>query len=250
MVMPTKSKKISKESIFHKAKPRVIAVVAHKGGVGNTTITLNLSASLAKKGKKVLVMDLDSQNNTGLFFGVQDYIGKIPTMAEVLYKTVTPDKAIIRVRDNFDLIQGSRNLANFVISKGMEPGMGLILKSIMDENSSFFKQYDYIFFDSSPSHSMLHMNALLASHSAFIPLLCDFFSVNGVAQIQQTIDEVNQNIDILKEYDPDGIYRHVKIGLIIANMLDRRMKSRADKALDVVKETYVGKLAKTPIRVL
>lgn len=249
MAIIAKNKKTSKEILFHNATPRIIAIVAHKGGVGKTTIALNLSASLAKKGKKVLVMDLDSQNNTGLFFGVQDYIGKIPTMADVLNQTVSPDKAIIRVRDNFDLIQGSRNLANFVMSKGMEPGVGLILKTIMDVNSSFFKQYDYIFFDSSPSHSILHLNALLASHSAFIPLLCDFFSVNGVAQIQQTIDEVNQNIDILKEFDPDGTYRHIQIGLIIANMLDRRMKSRADKALDVVKETYLGKLATTPIRV-
>jgi len=249
MAIPTKVKKSTKESIFHKAKPRIIAIVAHKGGVGKSTIALNLSASLAKKGKKVLVMDLDSQNNTGLFFGVQDYIGKIPTMSDVLYKTTTPDKAIIRVRENFDLIQGNRILAKFVMEKGMEVGSGLILRNIMSENSSFFQQYDYIFFDSSPSHSILHLNALLASQTTFIPLICDFFSVNGVAQIQQTIDEVNANIDLLKEYDPEGIYHYMNIGLIIANMLDRRMKGRVDKALDVVKEVYPSKLASNPIRV-
>ncbi|HEY8804754.1 MAG TPA: ParA family protein [Clostridium sp.] len=238
-----------KESLFHDAEPRIISVVAHKGGVGKTTIALNLSASLAKRGKKVLVMDLDSQNNTGLFFGVQDYIGKMPTMVDVLNQTATPDKAIIRVRDNFDLIQSSRMLGKLVMEKGMEPGVGLMLKNIMDEHSVFFSQYDYIFFDCSPSHSILHLNALLASNTSFIPLLCDFFSVNGVTQIQQTIDEVNQNIDLLKEYDPDGIYHHMKIGLIILNMLDRRMRSRTDKAMDIIKETYPQKLSTIPIRV-
>jgi len=246
-----KTKKTSKQkqSIFHKSIPRIVAIVAHKGGVGKSTIALNLSASLAKKGKKILVMDLDSQNNTGLFFGVQDYISKIPSMSDVLYQTATPDKAIIRVRDNFDLIQGNRMLAKFVMEKGIEGGSGLILRNIMEENKSFFKQYDYIFFDSSPSHSILHLNALLAAHTTFIPLICDFFSVNGVAQIQQTIDEVNANIDLLKEYDPEGVYHYMNIGLIIANMLDRRMRSRVDKALDVVKEVYPNKLASNPIRV-
>ncbi len=249
MEISAKTKKISKQTLFHNSTPRIIAIVAHKGGVGKSTIALNLSASLAKKGKKVLVMDLDSQNNTGLFFGVQDYIGKIPTMSDVLYQTTTPDKAIIRVRENFDLIQGNRMLAKFVMEKGIEPGSGLILKNIMDENASFFRQYDYVFFDSSPSHSILHLNALLAAHTTFVPLICDFFSVNGVAQIQQTIDEVNQNIDLLKEYDPEGIYSYMNIGLIIANMLDRRMRGRVDKALDVVKEMYPLKLASNPIRV-
>ena len=243
-----KSKK-PKESLFHDSSPKVISVVAIKGGVGKTTIAINLSSALAKKGKKVLVMDLDSQNNTGLFFGVQDFIGKIPTMADVLYKTVTPDKAVIRVRDNFDLIQGDRNLGKFVLDKGAEPGIGLILKTIFEENDRFFKQYDYVFMDSSPSHSILHLISLLASNCALIPFLCDFFSVNGVAQIKQTLDEVNQNIDVLREYDPSGTYHYVQVGLIVANMLDRRMKNRVDKALDVIKEVYVGKLATTPIRV-
>lgn len=249
MGIVTKANIVPDHTLFHNSSPRVIAIVAHKGGVGKSTIALNLSASLAKKAKKVLVMDLDSQNNTGLFFGVQDYIGKIPTMSDVLYQTVTPDKAVIRVRDNFDLIQGNRMLAKFVMEKGIEPGSGLILKTIMNDNALFFKQYDYVFFDSSPSHSILHLNALLASHTTFIPLICDFFSVNGVAQIRQTIDETNINIDLLKEYDPEGVYHYMDIGLIIANLLDRRMKARVDKALDVVKETYPGKLASNPIRV-
>jgi len=243
---PSTSKK---QSIFHNANPRIIAIVAHKGGVGKTTITLNLSASLAKKGKKVLVMDLDSQNNTGLFFGVQDYIGKIPTMSDILYQSATPDKAIIRVRDNLDLIQGNRMLAKFVLERGLEAGSGLILKNVMEDNKPFFAQYDYIFFDSSPSHSILHLNALLAAQTTFVPLICDFFSVNGVAQIKQTIDEVNQNIDLLKEYDTDGVYNYMDIGMIIPNMLDRRMKNRVDKALDVIKEVYPTKLSTTPIRV-
>ena len=151
MEISTKATITPKQTIFHNLTPRIIAIVAHKGGVGKSTIALNLSAALAKKGKKVLVMDLDSQNNTGLFFGVQNYIGKIPTMSDVLYQTATPDKAIIRVRENFDLIQGNRMLAKFVMEKGIEPGSGLILRNIMIENASFFKQYDYVFFDSSPS---------------------------------------------------------------------------------------------------
>lgn len=230
-------------------KPKVIAIIAIKGGVGKTTITLNLSAALASMGKKVLVMDLDSQNNTGMFFNVQEYVGKIPTMAEILNQSASPDRGIIRVRENFDLIQASRMLARFVMEKSMEPGAGLVLKNVMDENKDFFNQYDYIFIDSSPSHSILHLNALLAAHTTFIPLLCEFFSVNGVAQVQQTIDEANQNIDILKEYDPDHEYNYMGIGLIIPNMLDRRMKSRVDKALELIKVAYPGKLSSVPIRV-
>lgn len=230
-------------------KPKIIAVIAIKGGVGKTTIAINLSAALVSLGKKVLVIDLDSQNNTGLFFNVQEYVGKIPTMAEVLNRLATPDRGIIRVRENFDLIQASRMLARFVMEKSMEPGAGLILRNIIEENKEFFSQYDYIFIDSSPSHSILHLNALLAAHTTFIPLLCEFFSVNGVAQVQQTIDEANQNIDILREYDPEGKYNYMDIGLIIPNMLDRRMKSRVDKALELIKQVYPKKLSPIPIRV-
>ncbi len=182
---------------------KIISLVNQKGGVGKTTTSINLSASLAVLGKKVLLIDLDPQGNTTTGVGINKgeiersiydvLIGEC-SITESMIKTKYKDLYVIPATINlagleYELLDKSRADTNF--KKGEQLKMNL-----MDIKDSF----DFIILDCPPSLSLITTNALAASNSVIIPVQCEFFALEGITQLLKTImmaqKTLNPTLDI------------------------------------------------------
>lgn len=169
---------------------RVISLVNQKGGVGKTTTSINLSASLGKLGKKTLLVDLDPQGNTSTGLGINksDITGSV---YDCLNGTSTAKKSIIKTRFtnlyvmpatinlagiDIELINMTHDNANFKMNEQLKN----VLEPIRDK-------FDYIIIDCPPSLGLLTTNALVASDSVIIPVQCEFFALEGITQLLNTI---------------------------------------------------------------
>lgn len=182
---------------------KVISLVNQKGGVGKTTTSINLSASLAVLGKKVLLIDLDPQGNTTTGVGINK--GEIEkSIYDVLIGESKMEDAIIKTKyKNFHVVPSTINLAglgNELTEKSRtESGFkkGEQLKNSLLETQ---EKYDYVIIDCPPTLDVIVTNALTASNSVIIPVQCEFFALEGITQLLKTImiaqKTLNPTLDI------------------------------------------------------
>ncbi len=174
----------------------VISVINQKGGVGKTTTVINLATALAKKGKKILVIDLDPQGNatTGLGKSNNDeeksvytlLIGKT-SVQEVIQESSVP---------GLDLIGSNVNLSGLEVETANDANRAFLLKEILSkENESYFKKYENVFIDCPPSLSLLTVMSLVAANELLIPLQTEFFALEGITQLVKTIDRIKVNLN-------------------------------------------------------
>lgn len=172
---------------------KTIAIFNQKGGVGKTTTNINLSACLANKGKKVLIVDIDPQGNTTSGLGVTKKNLKNTTYELLVEKGYKTEKAIMKTATkNLDMIPASVDLAGAEIELVQIPGREKMLKAALDRVKD---KYDYIFIDCPPSLGLLTINSLAAVDSVLIPIQCEFYALEGVSQLMGTIDLVKKNIN-------------------------------------------------------
>ena len=171
---------------------KIIAVANQKGGVGKTTTTINLAASLADLDQKILVIDVDPQGNTTSGFGV-DKNNQENTIYELLLDDCSVNETIIPgVVPNLDLIASNVNLAAAEIELIGIPRKEYILRDALD----FVKDdYDYIFLDCPPSLSVLTVNAMTASDSVLVPIQCEYYALEGLSQLIHTINLVRERLN-------------------------------------------------------
>lgn len=173
---------------------RMIAVANQKGGVGKTTTSINLSASLAEKGKKVLLVDMDSQGNTTSGLGLEkNELDK--TIYEVLRDEITVEEALIEIDHcfgNLFLIPANRNLAGAEIELITSENMQFILK---EKLKSVRDEFDFIILDCPPALGMLTVNAMTASDSVLVPIQCEFYALDGLTQLIYTINLIQENLN-------------------------------------------------------
>lgn len=173
---------------------RVIAIANQKGGVGKTTTSINLSACLAEKGKKVLLIDMDSQGNTTSGFCFEkNELDK--TVYEVLREEVSIEEAIIPVEECFEnlfLIPANRNLAGAEIELVTRENMQYILKKQLEPIKD---NYDFIIIDCPPALGMLTVNAMTASDSVLVPIQCEFYALDGLSQLIYTIELIQDSLN-------------------------------------------------------
>ena len=186
---------------------KIIAIVNQKGGVGKTTTSINLSASLGMLGKKVLMVDLDPQGNATTGVGV-DKKGINNSIYEVLTLRSSIDDAIIKTKSiGLDVIPAYLNLAGVEMElielekKYRETNQKINrLMRLKDELNKVKDRYDFILIDCPPSLGILTTNALAAADSVLIPVQCEYYALEGIMQLINTImlaqRKVNPNLDI------------------------------------------------------
>ncbi len=179
---------------------KIIAIANQKGGVGKTTTSINLSASLAVKGKKVLVIDTDPQGNTTSGLGV-DKNDLDDTIYElILGECSIRDCIIADVIPNVSVVPSNVNLAAAEIELIGVDKKEYILKNEVD----YVKEdYDYIIIDCPPSLNMLTINSMTTADSVIVPIQCEYYALEGLSQLIHTINLVKERLN--PELDMEGV---------------------------------------------
>lgn len=180
---------------------RILAVANQKGGVGKTTTSVNLAASLAATKRKVLLIDLDPQGNATMGAGIDKYNLSL-SIYDVLVEDVSIQEAKITTETGFDVLGANSDLtaAEVVLLEldNKEQRLTSALKKV--ENL-----YDYVVIDCPPSLNMLTVNALVAAHGVVIPMQCEYYALEGLSALLNTIDKIK---DVLNpDLEIDGLLR-------------------------------------------
>jgi len=174
----------------------IISVINQKGGVGKTTTTINLATALVKKGKKILIIDLDPQGNATTGLGKSNNDEK-KSVYNVLIEKISVENAIQESSvKGLDLIGSNVNLSGLEVETANDANRAFLLKEILKkENNSLFNDYENIFIDCPPSLSLLTVMSLVSADELLIPLQTEFFALEGITQLVKTIDRIKANLN-------------------------------------------------------
>ena len=169
---------------------RIIAIVNQKGGVGKTTTTVNLTASLAVLGKRVLLCDFDPQANATSGMGVDKNTAS-PNVYDVLINGADPKRAVVTTKYG-DVMPSNKALAGAGIEMIGIPDRENLLKTALN---SLADQYDYILIDCPPSLELLTVNALCAAQSLLVPVQCEYYALEGLSDLLATVRLVKRGLN-------------------------------------------------------
>ncbi len=198
----------------------IISIINQKGGTGKTTTTINLGRALAELGERVLLIDMDPQAN--LTYSLAVHNSEL-TILSLLRDEVTTEETMVE-GEYVDIIPADNSLGQLQADSGNQAS------NLEEALSSVYHDYDYILIDCPPSISWLTINALTASSKVFIPMQLDVFSIQGLRQIIQTVD------DVKAEHNPE-----LEIIGVLAVMVDWR-KKLTKEVLNHVKEEFTVKV--------
>ena len=206
-------------------KNRIITIANQKGGVGKTTTAINLATALAAIGENVLIIDLDPQGNasTGLGINRKD---RVHSSYDVLMgESDISETAVPTAVPNLSIVPSTMDLLGFEMEISQATDRAFRLKRALDTDVA--REYSYILVDCPPSFNLLTMNAMAAAHSVLVPLQCEFFALEGLSQLLETVDQVRRTVNPL--LDIQGI---------VLTMFDARNNLAQQVVSDV--RTYLG----------
>ncbi len=211
---------------------KVIAIANQKGGVGKTTTAVNLSACLAKKGQRVLLVDCDPQGNSTSGVGV-DKRRCEKTVYDVLIGGAEAKDAIVKTPyENLSICPSNISLSGAEIELVSEMGRETKLKNAIE---SVKDEYDIVLIDAPPSLGLITINVLTASDSVIVPIQCEYYALEGVSQLMSTIKKVKQVMNPSLEIEG-----------ILMTMFDSRT-NLSIQVIEEVKKFFPNKVYKTLI---
>ncbi|HPA71558.1 MAG: ParA family protein [Spirochaetes bacterium] len=211
---------------------RIISVSNQKGGVGKTTTTINIAAFLAEKGKRVLIVDIDPQANSGYGLGVNVEETE-STVYEVLIGEIPVREAVYRTNiENLFIVPSNIHLSGAQVdlldTEHKEFILRNALKPLKDE-------YDFIFIDCPPSLGILTLNSLVAADTVLIPLQCEYYALEGLSQLLKIISMVQENLN-----------RNLRIEGVVLTMYDSRT-NLSQQVVSDIREFFKEKVFNTII---
>ena len=228
-----------KEAMAKPASLRIITVANQKGGVGKTTTTVNLAAALSMGGLRVAVIDLDPQGNASTALGVEHL--ENAGIYEVLMGDLTMSQAIQKVKGfpSLECVSSSTSLAQAEIELVPMVAREMRLKDAIDELATARMlagdPLDYIFIDCPPSLGLLTINALTAAKEMLIPIQCEYYALEGLAQLLKTYELVKKRLN-----------SSLKLSTFVLTMFDGRTRLANDVA-DEIRKHYPNELIDIPI---
>lgn len=201
---------------------KTISIINHKGGVGKTTSVINIGAALAKKNKKVLLIDMDPQANLTESYGIKE---KKQTIYEA-FKNPENGLKTINIKKNIDLVPGTILFANIELEISQRIARETILKELLKEKFD----YDYCIIDSPPSLGLITVNVIVASDEIYIPMVAEYLAYKGIDSIVGIIKQVK------KYYNPDveikGVFfTQYKENLIMTKTINRLLEEQIGETL-------------------
>jgi chromosome partitioning protein len=228
-----------KEAMAKPASLRIITVANQKGGVGKTTTTVNLAAALSMGGLRVAVIDLDPQGNASTALGVEHL--ENAGIYEVLMGDLTMSQAIQKVKGfpSLECVSSNTSLAQAEIELVPMVAREMRLKDAIDELATARiaegEPLDYIFIDCPPSLGLLTINALTAAKEMLIPIQCEYYALEGLAQLLKTYELVKKRLN-----------SSLKLSTFVLTMFDGRTRLANDVA-DEIRKHYPNELIDIPI---
>jgi len=210
---------------------RILAITNQKGGVGKTTTSINLSASLALAGRKVLLVDLDPQGNATMGSGV-DKRKLQRTIYQVLLGSADVSSTIVKGSAGFDLLPANRELAGAEVELIDMPQREGRLKTALD---AIAERYDFILLDCPPALNLLTVNGLCAAHAVMIPMQCEYYALEGLSDLVQTIKKVRVSLN-----------PHLEIEGLLRTMYDPR-NTLAQQVSEQLQRHFGDKVYRTVI---
>jgi chromosome partitioning protein len=207
-------------SVETESRMKVIAFANQKGGVAKTTTTLNLAVAFAEKGNRVLCIDMDPQGNLTMSQGIDP-----DTVEESMYDVLVhklPIRQVIRKRE-IDIACASIDLAGAEIAMSAQIGRE---RSLQKALVGIEGDYDFVCIDTPPSLGLLTINALTAAHKVIVPVQCEYLSMRGLIQLQNTLQMIRENLN------PD-----VEIEGILPTLMDTRTV-HAKEAIEILEENF------------
>lgn len=210
---------------------KIIAVANQKGGVGKTTTAVNLASSVAEKGKRVLLVDLDPQGNTTSGYGIMKR-GLEHSTYSVILGDDDIKNAIMKTKFKVDVLPSSTKLAGAAVELVMLENRHARLRQALNRVND---EYDFIFIDCPPALDLLTINALSAADTVLVPIQCEFFALEGLSELMNTIRLVKQHYN-----------KYIDIEGVLLTMYDGRLNLTLQVVAEV-KKYFPNKVYKTTI---
>jgi len=210
---------------------KTIAIANQKGGVGKTTTAVNLSASLANLGQKILLIDVDPQANATSGVGIDKTHSRRTTYHALVLNHPLED---LKIRNDFgfEVVPSDRNLAGAEVELISMPNRELLLKAAIEPIQA---QYDFILLDCPPALNLLTINALAAADSLLVPVQCEYYALEGVSELFNTLARLRRVVN-----------PHLKIEGLLLTMYDERTNLAPAVAADL-RGFYSGLVFETTI---
>jgi chromosome partitioning protein len=178
-----------------KITPRIITVANQKGGVGKTTTAINLATALAAIGERVLIIDLDPQGNASTGLGI-DRKDRSVSSYDVLTGELEIEQAAMETAvPGLSIIPSTLDLLGIEMEIASAPDRVLKLRNALRASSERAAGYSYVLIDCPPSLNLLTLNSMAAADSVLVPLQCEFFALEGLSQLLETVDQVRRSIN-------------------------------------------------------